>query len=74
MVVMIKPFDCGLLTDQCNDDFTIFGRLLRIDQDVIAIQNMSAFHAIALNLQQEGACRSPLFGKLNRILDVFLCE
>ena len=68
----VKTFDCGFFAYQGHDDFTVRRCLLRMHEDIIAIQNMSAFHAIALNLQQEGACRSPLFRKLNRILDIFL--
>src|SRR5262245_13045040 len=43
-----------------------------MNKHVVAIQNMSALHAIALNFQQEGARWSPIFGKLNHVFDVFL--
>src|SRR5262245_35876952 len=33
---------------------------------------MSAFHTVALNLQQKGARWSPVFRKLNHVVDVFL--
>src|SRR5262249_6217866 len=45
---------------------------LRMHEDIIPIQNMSAFHAAALNFQQEGARWSPIFWKLNHLFDVFL--
>src|SRR5262245_17090312 len=43
-----------------------------MNEHIVAIQNMSAFHTVALNLQQEGARWSPMFWKLNHVFDIFL--
>ena len=45
-----------------------------MDEHIVAIQNMGAFHAVALNFQQKGARRSPLLRKLNHLFDIFLCQ
>src|SRR5262245_53296646 len=41
-------------------------------ENIITIQNVSAFHAFALNLQQKGARRSPILREVNHVFDVFL--
>src|SRR5215510_5228829 len=33
---------------------------------------MGAFHAVALNFQQKGACWSPMLRKLDHVFDIFL--
>lgn len=70
----VESLDRRFVPDKGNDDLAVFRRGLRLNENVIAVEDVRSDHAVSLDPQQKRSGCRPSFGEVQDVLDILLGE